>query len=283
VPNEVVVIPPGNYLIVGSGGVSKKPETAPAKAPAAVKAESAKHEPTKNEPAGTNTSAETARAVKTSSANGPATSPSKPAPAETAKTDRGPLGKAGQAGEQVSANRTIPSASGAIQVRGNQDGSLSLTYPRDGQFDIVVIQSGAPEAAGDLSKLLSGKPVHTVFLQVGGPREWILQYCVPEGAETGARQSGMVVSLGSPAPLKAPFVLEAHLPPGVTWHSKIHQVFHGILGPSGKLDQLRAVTANGSSGQLLEFLTRWTFRPATSGKETKLVEVLLIIPPDPAA
>ena len=168
-------------------------------------------------------------------------------------------------------------------MRGNHDGSLSLTYPRDGQFDIVVIQSGSPEAAGDLSKLLSGKPVHTVFIQVGGPREWVLQYCLPEGSETGARQSGMVVSLGSPAPLRAPFILEAHLPPGVTWNSRIYQVFHGILGPNGKLEQLRAVTANSSPGQLMEYLARWTFRPATSGKETKLVEVLLIIPPDPAA
>jgi hypothetical protein len=170
-----------------------------------------------------------------------------------------------------------------MEVRGNDDGSISLMYPKDGQFDIVIVQSSAPEGEGDPAGLLSGKPVHTVYIQVGEPKEWILQYCLPVGVDNGSQQSGMVVSLGSPAPLKAPYLLEAHLPPGATWRSKTHQVFHGVLTGSGKLEQLRAVKTSKSSVQLMDYLARWIFRPASAGKEAKSVEVLVIIPPDPRA
>ncbi|MGC4049346.1 MAG: hypothetical protein QM757_07505 [Paludibaculum sp.] len=183
---------------------------------------------------------------------------------------------------QTSQDRTILTREGTIKVKGNPDGTITLSYPHDGQFDIVIVQSDPPEETSEFSGLLSGKPVRTVFIQLGAAREWILEYCLPEKNQTGVQQSGMVVSLGSPPPLKAPYLLEAQLPPNSAWRSKTQQVFHGIISRSGRWETLRAVTGGDGTARLVEYLSRWTFRPAASGNEPKPVEVLLIIPPDPA-
>ncbi|MBN9662714.1 MAG: hypothetical protein J0H49_31235 [Acidobacteria bacterium] len=185
-------------------------------------------------------------------------------------------------GRQIEQDRDIRSRLGTIKVKGNSDGTVTLTYPHDGQFDIVIVQSDPSEELGDLSGLLSGKPIRTVFIQVGAAKEWILEYCLPEKNQTGVQQQGMVVSLGSPPPLKAPYLLEAQLPPNSAWRAKTHQVFHGVINRTGRWEALRAVTTGDGPARLVEYLSRWIFRPAASGNETKPVEVLLIIPPDPA-
>ncbi|MBI5087251.1 MAG: hypothetical protein HZB13_21955 [Acidobacteria bacterium] len=298
-PDQVLEIPPGNYLITGGNGGSPKPETTspapspePAKAGPVKTAQLAAPSPPTPSPA---TTSPPATSPSTPSAPTPSSPAPRPAPAEALVSSTraihspppvaalSPVPVAQPVEVQVNSNRVIATPSGTIQLRGNNDGSTSLTYPRDGRFDIVVVQSGAPEAAGDLSQILSGKPVHTVFIQVGETREWVLQYCLPAGSTNDIRQSGMVVTLGAPPPLKAPYLLEAHLPPGPAWRAKNHQVFHALLSANGRLEQIRTVKPGSEASQLLDYLPRWTFRPATAGAETKSVEVLLIIPPDPTS
>ena len=53
---------------------------------------------------------------------------------------------------------------------------LRVLHPNNGVFDVVVVQSSGAEAFPEASAALSGRPIYTVYLQVGAPKEWIMQY-----------------------------------------------------------------------------------------------------------
>lgn len=289
-PDETFEVPVGNLFRMGSNLDSPKVASAPRQPSVNGKTDPGRASSLAGEGAGrrvdahpgTPKQATTGAANSSSKTDGAGTLARATPAAVPGKGAGGEPGSGAAEGRQTAQDRNISSRLGTIRVRGNSDGTVTLTYPPNGQFDIVIVQSDPSEEMGDLSGLLSGKPIRTVFLQVGAAKEWILEYCLPEKNETGVQQDGMVVSLGSPPPLKAPYLLEAQLPSNSAWRSKTHQVFHGVISRSGRWETLRAVTAGDGPARLVEYLSRWIFRPAASGNETKPVEVLLIIPPEPA-
>jgi hypothetical protein len=277
-PGDVLPVPPGSMVVIGSEGTAKPPAPPPAQNPMP---EAANRRPV--EQARTN----------------PAPTPQAPKPAappliqkrsqhvarvEEASSSQTNLG--GSPGTNRTSDSpstasisSIKTLSGDIRVQTAPDGTVSLTYPSNGNFDVVVVESALPEALAQIGQGLSGRPIHTAYINVGSSTEWMIQYCLPSGGTAGPSQQGMVVTLDSPAPLKAPYVLEAKLPAESAWKSPAYQVFHGLLNLRGKLEQLTAVRAGVSAAVLLESLRQWTFRPASMGGTPKVVEVLLVIPP----
>jgi hypothetical protein len=168
-----------------------------------------------------------------------------------------------------------------VEIHEFPDGSQEIHYPPDGRFDAVVVQAGAGDLVPEAEDLLTGRPVQTVYLEVGTAREWVLQYCVPSG--TAAAQSGMVVSLGGPTKMQAPWIRTVALPPRRARSPKA-TVFYGKLQPNGHFMDMRALAKPQYQDrpELLPYLEQWEFRPAERDGIAAEIEILLIIPPETA-
>jgi hypothetical protein len=177
--------------------------------------------------------------------------------------------------------RIVNTRAGRVEIREFPDGSQEIHYPPDGRFDAVVVQAGAGDLVPEAEDLLTGRPVQTVYLEVGTAREWVLQYCVPSG--TAAAQSGMVVSLGGPTKMQAPWIRTVALPPRRARSPKA-TVFYGKLQPNGHFMDMRALARPQYQDrpELLPYLEQWEFRPAKRDGIAAEIEILLIIPPETA-
>lgn len=154
---------------------------------------------------------------------------------------------------------------------------VKILHPETGVFNVVVLQGfdSFPEAAG----ILHGRPIYSVYLKVGAPKEWIMQFCSPDSS---VAQKGAVVTLGNPAVLKAPFPRVTVLPPAGAVSLQRRLIVHGFLQDSGGFRGLDPVGAEGKEAfvTLLPFLKQWEFRPATRDGRPVEVEVLLVAPPE---
>jgi hypothetical protein len=153
-----------------------------------------------------------------------------------------------------------------------------MVHPAGGVFDVVV-QSGGLEGFPESGGVLSGKPVYTVYLEVGAPKEWILQYCIPFAEAENAQMNGMVVTLAAPPQLAAPFPLTTFRPPP-HHRSEGYLMVHGFIGTNGRFMEL-AVLGKGDpseNAQAISVLDQWELRPATQNGRPVRVEVLLAIP-----
>jgi hypothetical protein len=287
-PGETITVPPGNLIVLGSGTgqAPAKEGSAGQEKPAAQTA--AKAAGGGGEPQVAKLESGTAGAGPRG--NGPANGTAPGPSAETAPAGAAANGAPGAApeaasaagaaagGRNAAAARTIRTASGDIFALVESDGSVTLTYPAGGSFDVVVVDASLPQAIASHTSALSGSPVYTAYLNVGQPVEWILHYCLP-GGEGGVRRQHAVVTLSAPKPLKAPYVVEAHLPPEPLWRWNGYQVFHALLTAGGRLEKLRVLQAGNAAETLLDSLRRWTFRPAMLDGAPAATEVLLVIPP----
>jgi hypothetical protein len=153
-----------------------------------------------------------------------------------------------------------------------------VVHPSSGVFDVVVESAGAAgfqESAG----VLSGKPVYSAYIQAGGSKDWLLQYCIPAGEDAPVEVSGLVVRLGSGSPLTAPYPLVTMRPP-VRPRPGQHVMVHGFVSTAGRLLDLR-VLGNAETWEaemVLAVLEQWEFRPAHRDGKAVRVEVLLAIP-----
>ena len=158
---------------------------------------------------------------------------------------------------------------------------IRIEHPNDAVFDIVVMQSSSQDAFPESAGVLSGRPVYTVYLQVGAPKAWIMQYCVPKEVDQGPRVAGGAVYLGSAAPLKAPSPRLTLLPPVTMLPRTSYIMVHGFLDKSGQFKDLTVLRA--PEGEIAEMLLPqlrlWVFRPATRDGVPVMIEVLLAIPP----
>ncbi len=126
-----------------------------------------------------------------------------------------------------------------------------------------------PEAAG----LWGTRLAYTVYLHVGAPKSWILQYCLPPDAV--AANNGVVAHLEAPWP----YVVERpELAPGDLDGDAI--MVHGFVNASGHFEKLNLVfpASFAQAKFVLDALERWQFRAATQNGLMTTVEVLLIIP-----
>lgn len=156
--------------------------------------------------------------------------------------------------------------------------AVRIDHPPSGVFDVVVVQPAPIEGFPESSGALSGRPVYSVFLRVGAPKEWILQYCVP-GEDQSLVVSGGLVRLGNPSPVSAPYPRVTYLPvlrrrPGS------YMMVHGFLDAAGRFQQLQALRAadRHEAESVIPVLEQWEFRPATRGGRPIGVEILLAIP-----
>jgi hypothetical protein len=124
---------------------------------------------------------------------------------------------------------------------------------------------------------LSTKLVYTVYVRVGGRKEWILQYALPKAIEQTVKLRGSAV------PIDAPYPFVIYRPDLTAWNDPQHLVVHGSITPAGRFDQLSALGDIDSTikASLLSALEHWEFRPATRDGEPSAVEIVLIIPKEP--
>lgn len=159
---------------------------------------------------------------------------------------------------------------------------LRILHPTNGVFDIVVVQSSTSETFSEGAEALSGRPIYTVYLQVGAPREWILQYCVPNMA--GPVQTGGLVKLGNPEPVRAPYPMVTVRPPEDWRHGGDYLLVHGFLDESGRFRDMTILASRAPTepaiDALLQYLGYWEFRPAVLDGRPVKVEVILAVPPD---
>ncbi len=157
--------------------------------------------------------------------------------------------------------------------------ALRMVHPTNAVFDVVVVQTspieGLPESAG----ALSGRPVYSVFLQVGAPKEWIMQYCVPGEGGQDLVSNGGVVRLGNPSPLAAPYPRVTLLPP-IQTRAGSYLMIHGFLDENGRFRDLRVLRSMDAeeSKTVLPVLEQWEFRPAVREGRPVRVEILLAVP-----
>jgi hypothetical protein len=151
-------------------------------------------------------------------------------------------------------------------------GLTRITLPKEGKFGVVV--SGAagstpyPESVG----ALSGKVVYTVYVKVGLRKSWILQYCLPQAAESARK--GTATSLDAPWPF---LMLRLDR---LSDFEPDYVMVHGMLTSAGQFDQLAMLFPAELEQRdlLLKSLKLWAFRPASRDGQPVAVEVLLIIP-----
>ncbi len=171
---------------------------------------------------------------------------------------------------------------GLLSPPGLNGTPLRVLHPAGGVFDIVVVQTSNSDAFAQGADALSGRPIYTVYLQVGAPKEWIMEYCVPN--VVGPVQSGSIVSLGNPDPITAPYPTVTVRPPEDWRHGSDYLLVHGFLDENGRLRDMKVLASQNPQEPLtdavLQYLPYWEFRPAVVDGHPVKVEVILAVPPD---
>lgn len=149
-----------------------------------------------------------------------------------------------------------------------------IEHPANGRFDVVLIQASVDESLPQGA--LKGKPVYTVYLQVGDTKEWIMHYCASEGAVV---QKGAFVQLPDPRPLTAPYPQLTFRPADPISGPGEYMLVHGVIDQNGSVQNLKVLGASSSANlPVLDTVARWRFRPATRAGSPATVEMVLAIP-----
>jgi hypothetical protein len=157
---------------------------------------------------------------------------------------------------------------------------IRVEHPVNATFDVVV-QTASDQGLSESVGALSGQPVYTVYLNVGAPKAWLLQYCIPREVSGAVKIVAGAVNIGSPAPLKAPFPLVTVLPPVTMVPRSGYIIVHALLDASGQIKEPSVLRAPNASfkAPILSELPKWQFRPAVRNGGPVTVEILLAIPP----
>lgn len=133
-----------------------------------------------------------------------------------------------------------------------------IELPADGRPRVSVLGE---------SPYMPGFVVATIYLKIGVPRDWILEYWIPGGA-TALTAPWPYVMLRPP--VRIPALAETVL-------------VRGHLTAEGLLEQL-CPADNGAipdQAELFDALSQWKFRPAARNGNPVAVEILLVIPRQP--
>lgn len=154
-----------------------------------------------------------------------------------------------------------------------------IKHPPSGIFDVVIMQSSAGDEVPEAEGVLTGSPVYTVYLVVGGDKEWRMQFCLSGRApvKTGTYQ----VNAEETGALTPPYPVSTVVPNSVlTLERPRYSILHGLLTAAGKLRNMVLVEShNAAIAQVIPLLDQWQFRPAMRDGQPVEVEVLLAIPP----
>ena len=161
-------------------------------------------------------------------------------------------------------------ADGGLATDGAETG-VHISLPADGRYGAVVVGSSITDAFPETEGIMADRLTYTVYLQVGLPRAWIMQYSLPESSERG-------VNTIRP---DAPFPYEIYRPKisgnDVTTDAIL---VHGLVNAAGHFEQLEIVYPHRyvKTKSFLANLEKWQFRPAMQQGLATAVEVLLIVP-----
>jgi hypothetical protein len=170
-------------------------------------------------------------------------------------------------------NQSSVQVAGAGSGSGNQPSAVHISLPKDGQFGVVVVGSSIEDKYPETAELWSGRMASTVYLRVGLPKSWILQYALPRLVDAA--------SAGSGGPLEAPWpyeIVRPNLDPGDMDADAL--ILHGFVNKDGHFEKLEVVFPVGfaQAPMVLNVLNQWHFRPARQNGIFTASEVLLIIP-----
>jgi hypothetical protein len=164
----------------------------------------------------------------------------------------------------------------------NIPGLVRIDRPANGVFDAVVTQSASPFDLFPESKgLLTGRPIYTVYLAMGTPKDWTLYFCVPGERPVNA-QTGAIVAAGSATPVKAPYPTVMLRPPVVLAPGNKYMLVYASISRDGHFQNLKILRHGPAEMDqaLITSLSSWEFRAATRDGVPIQVEVLLTVPAD---
>jgi hypothetical protein len=203
-----------------------------------------------------------------------------------------PAGNGVAAAGQAGGNGSAPGTGGSGNGTGNGSGAGAssaasstsaqasnsesvdhIQLPPNGRFGVVVVGSSTTGQYPEAAQIWSDRVAYTVYLHVGLPRTWILQYGLLRG--TQANGTGAVGRLDAPWPydIFRPNLLAEDVDADAL-------MVHGVLNASGRLEQLAVAFPEGfpHASFVVNALSRWQFRPASQDGKPTPVEILLIIP-----
>lgn len=156
--------------------------------------------------------------------------------------------------------------------QGSSPAFTKVALPQNGQYGVVVVGSAMEEQFPETSALWGDRLIYSVYLHVGLPTSWILQYSLPLSAE--ARSAGNVH-------IEAPWPFYIVRPTnGVGPIAADALMIHGFINESGHFEALAVVfpATFKETSPVLQAIQQWRFRPAKHNGQVAKVEVLLIIP-----
>jgi len=155
---------------------------------------------------------------------------------------------------------------------GTHSATVHITHPKEGQFGSVVVGDSLQDKYPEIAEQWSGRMAYTVYLSVGLPKSWVLQYSLPRGGEAS------VTHLQPPWPYN---IVRPNIAPGSIDADAL--MIHGFVNQDGRFEGLAvAFPQEFAQAQfVLSSLAQWQFRPATQNGQNVKVEVLLIIPDVP--
>lgn len=170
------------------------------------------------------------------------------------------------------------SAGGGVPASGPIPKGGVQRRPSNGNFDAVVVQSTSSDQSRESKELLTGRPIYTVYVTLGTPKDWALHFCVPGEKEPAA--AGDVVKIGTAIPIQAPYPTTLVRPNVVVPSFYKEVLVYGYVTASGHMENLKLVRPikPETDQALLASLSRWEFRPAKRDGVNIGVEFVLSIP-----
>jgi hypothetical protein len=158
---------------------------------------------------------------------------------------------------------------------GTEPSFTRISQPANGQFGVVVVGSTLTDQFPETADIWGGRLIYSVYLKVGLPQSWILQYSLPANVE--AKSASGENHLDPPWPF---FLVRPNASP-VNVNADALMV-HGFVTEKGRFEELSVVFPPGyrHAQALLAALEQWQFRPAKHNGQPARVEILLIIPED---
>jgi len=151
------------------------------------------------------------------------------------------------------------------------DTGVHVSLPPNGHFGAVLVGSSLSDAFPETEGIMADRLTYTVYLQVGLPRSWILQYSLPASSERDINRIRP----------EAPFPYDIYWPRINAKEVTTDAILvHGLVNAAGHFEQLEIVYPHSylRSKAFLASLDKWQFRPAMQQGLATSVEVLLIIP-----
>jgi hypothetical protein len=187
---------------------------------------------------------------------------------DTAKAAAQPEPAKAIQGANAGSDHAIPGQKGVGLE--NYAHAAHITKPKEGQFGSVVVGSALQDRYPEMADLMGGKMSYSVYVPVGLPKNWVLEYSLPNAGEAG-----------SSARLEAPWpydIVRPNIAPGSIDADAL--MVHGYVNLEGRFEALTiAFPPQFAQAQfVLSKLNQWQFRPATQNGQNVKVEVLLIIP-----